>query len=247
MHDSTLCHDELTENGRVLVVTLANPPDNAVTPEMLQALGRSLERLEAGGGPDLLVITGRGQVFSKGFDVGVIRAHPDRASHWASLVVANDLVSRLADCPKPIIAAINGHCLGAGLELALACHFRLASEKVRLGLPELARGLLPGLGGIDRLVRLVGRAKALELIALGDFVTAEEAHRIGLVNRVLPRDGFMEHVLSFARAMLAVDQALLGEVIRLSAGATRKDQQDSLVDAIETIGRLTPSPLSTEV
>jgi len=235
--DAPFCQTELTENGRVLVVTLHNPPDNAVTPEMLAALRQAIDVLAAEPGPDVLVLTARGAVFSKGFDVDVVRAHRDRAAHCASLVAANDVVSRLASCAKPTVAAINGHCLGAGLELALACHFRLCAEKARLGLPELSRGLIPGLGGVDRLVRLVGRAKAVELVALGDMITADEAHRVGLVNRLLPRDGFLEAVLSFARAILAVDQALIREVIRLCELSTTKGQQDCIAEAIQSIVR----------
>jgi len=233
--DALFCQTELADDGRLLVVTLHNPPDNAVRPEMLDALDRALADLAADGGPDALVLSARGPVFSKGFDVAVIRSHRDRAAHRAALLAANDVVSRLASCPKPTIAAINGHCLGAGLELALACHFRLCAEKARLGLPELSRGLLPGLGGIDRLARLVGLAKAMELIVLGDMIPADEALRVGLVNRVLPRDGFLDAVLSFARAILGVDQDLVREAIRLSMLSTLRSQPDCIAESISSI------------
>jgi len=233
---------ETAENGRVLLVTLDNLPDNAVTPEMLGGLGTAMDALAADGGPDLAVITGSGRVFSKGFDVGAIRSHRTRGEHGSSLLLCNDACSRIVECPKPVIAAVNGHCFGAGLELALACDLRLCVEKARLGLPELSRGLIPGLGGVHRLVRLVGKAKALELIALGDLISAEEAHRVGLVNRVLPRPDFMQGVLSFARAMLAVDQSLIREVLRLAALATLRGDQDNVLDTVESVLRLSPTP-----
>lgn len=232
------CAVERTEHGRVLVVTLDNPPDNAVTPTMLEGVAEALDMSVGEDGPDLLVLTGRGRVFSKGFDVEVVRAHRDRAEHRASLAACNDVVNRLEMCPKPVLAAINGHCLGAGLELAMACHIRLCAEKARLGLPELSRGLIPGLGGVPRLTELVGRAKALELIALGDLITAEEAHRVGVVNRVLPRSGFMEGVLAFARAILTVDQALVREVVRLSAAVSHTSRGESVMDTVERAVRL---------
>jgi enoyl-CoA hydratase len=235
---SPLSATETTENGRVLVVTLNNPPDNTITPEMLESVGKALTALTADDGPDLAVLTGRGRTFSKGFDVEVIASHRDRSAHRSSLLLSNDVCSRVAECPKPVIAAINGHCFGAGLELALACHFRLCAEKARLGLPELARGLIPGLGGIHRLVGLIGKAKALELIALGDLITAEEAHRAGLVNRVLPRTDFIQSVLSFSRAILSVDQTLIREVIRLTGLATVKGHQDMILDTIDRAVRL---------
>jgi enoyl-CoA hydratase/carnithine racemase len=236
--EAARCQTELAENGRALVVTLDHPPDNAVTAEMLAALAAALDAFEAASGPALLVITGGGQVFSKGFDVGRIRAHADARAHRAALVAANDVVSRLAASAKPTIAAINGHCLGAGMELALACHFRLCASKARLGLPELTRGLLPGLGGIDRLVRLLGQAKALELIALGDLLTAEEAQRLGLVNRIVPREGFWAGVFGFARTLLAVDQTLLGELIRLCTQSAVRAQHDCIAAATDAIARL---------
>ncbi|MBI4270374.1 MAG: enoyl-CoA hydratase/isomerase family protein [Candidatus Rokubacteria bacterium] len=225
---SPLCATELVERGRALVVTLDNPPDNAVTPSMLEGVAEALGVAAAEGGPDLVVLTGRERVFSKGFDVATIRSHRDQVAHRASLTRCNEVVNRLEAFPKPVIAAINGHCLGAGLELAMACHIRLCVEKARVGLPELSRGLIPGLGGIPRLTRLVGRAKALELIAAGDLITAEEAHRLGLVNRVLPRAGFMDGVLAFARAVLSVDQALIREVVRLSGAAPPAGHHDLL-------------------
>jgi enoyl-CoA hydratase/carnithine racemase len=245
--DVARCQTELVENGRALVVTLDHPPDNAVTAEMLAGLGAALDRLHAAAGPELLILTGTGQTFSKGFDVRQIHAHASPAAHRAALTAANDVVSRLAATWKPTIAAINGHCLGAGLELALACHFRLCAPKARLGLPELTRGLLPGLGGIDRLVRLLGQAKALELIALGAMIPADEAQRVGLVHRLVPREGFFDGVLSFARALLAVDPVLLAETLRLCAASAVRAQQDCIVAATDAIVRLCtpvrPAPL----
>jgi enoyl-CoA hydratase len=240
MDASSPCTTELKEKGRVLVVTLNHPPDNVITPETFRCLAAALDVLEADTGPDLAILTGEGQVFSKGFDVAVIRSYLSSAEHGSSLLVANDVCSRLAEATKPVIAAINGACLGAGLELAMACHFRLAVEKARLGLPELSRGLIPGLGGIHRLVRLVGRAKALELIVVGDFVTAEEAHRLGLVHRVLSRADFIQRVLSFARAILSVDQALVREAVRLVGLAAAGSDHDCAAETILSILRLMP-------
>jgi len=234
------CTTELKEDGRVLVITLNHPPDNIITPETFRCLAAAVDALEAAAGPDLAILTGGGSVFSKGFDVAVVRSYPSSAEHGSALLGANDLCSRLAESTKPVIAAINGACLGAGLELALACHFRLAAQKAWLGLPELSRGLLPGMGGIHRLVPLIGRAKALELIVVGNFVTAEEAHRLGLVHRVLPRADFIDRVLSVARAILSVDQALVREAVRLIGLAAAGSSHDCAAETILSILRLPP-------
>src|SRR5438477_9761859 len=105
--------------------------------------------------------------------------------------------------PKPVIAAINGFALGGGCELALACHIRIASEKAQIGLPEVTLGMIPGYGGTQRMVRLLGKGKALELICTGDRVRAEEAERIGLVNKVAPADQLMTEAAQMARKLLS--------------------------------------------
>jgi enoyl-CoA hydratase/carnithine racemase len=206
-------HLSLTRDGRLLIVRLERPPENRLTPSLLQELGEALDVFEAEA--DAAVLTGTGAVFSYGFDLEVIRSWRSAEEARRDLETGNALLDRMARCPKPLIAAVNGHCFGGGLEIALACHFRLCADKVRLGLPELSIGLLPGLGGIRRLAALAGRAKALELVALGDLVTAEDALRLGIVNRVIPRTGFMDGVRAFARALLLVDPHLLRETIRL--------------------------------
>lgn len=121
-----------------------------------------------------------------------------------------DLIER---CPKPVIAAINGFALGGGCEIALACHIRIASEKAQLGLPEVTLGVIPGYGGTQRMVRLLGKGKALELILTGDRVPAAEAERIGLVNRVVPAEELLATAEKMARTIasrgpLAVRAAL---------------------------------------
>jgi len=112
------------------------------------------------------------------------------------------VVGALERAPKPVIAAINGYAFGGGCELALACHVRLASENAVFGLPEVSLGIIPGYGGTQRLPRLIGTGRALEIILSGRRVKADEAERIGLVNRVVPREQLLEEVVKLAEAML---------------------------------------------
>jgi enoyl-CoA hydratase/carnithine racemase len=229
------CRLEMAEEGRLWVVTLCRAPNREITPDVLQFLGRLLDQSDAPSGPDLVMVQGEGTVFSKGFDVKVIRGYASAADHRRDLLLGNDVFSRIAASHTPWLAAVNGHCLGGGLELALACHFRLCSDAARLGLPELGNGLLPGLGGIHRLTKLVGRSKGAELMISGTMIRADEALQIGLVNRVLPRQRFSEGVLAFARGILAADRGLVSEVLRLTEEAERLGDDDCVMNTIDCI------------
>ena len=176
------------ELGRVAHLTLVNPPLNLVTEALLHELDAALETLEAAAPGDVraVVVTGTGdRAFSAGSHVGEFesqRGPAGRARHELESGVAR----RLAELPVPTIAAIEGNALGGGLELALCCDIRIASERARLGLPEVRLAVTPGAGGTQRLPRVVGLARAKELILTGRVLTAEEAERIGLVHQVVP-------------------------------------------------------------
>ena len=139
---------------------------------------------------------------------------------------------------KPVIAAVNGPCFGAGLELALACHIRLCSEKARLGLPELSIGVIPGLGGVERLIRVIGEAKAIEMILLGDIISAPRALELNLVNRVFPKKDFFPRVLLFVRTLLATSKEAIEEVLRLFALSRPAREEKNILDAAEAFVRL---------
>ena len=174
--------------GRVVRLTIVNPPLNLVTRELLDAFEAALATLEAAAPGDVraVVVTGSGdRAFSAGSHVGEFkgqRGAAGRARHELESGVAR----RLAELPMPTIAAIEGNALGGGLELALCCDLRIASERARLGLPEVRLAVTPGAGGTQRLPRVVGAARAKELILTGKVLTAEEAEHIGLIHEVVP-------------------------------------------------------------
>lgn len=231
---------QIVASEPALEVTLANPPDNRLTSTMVAGLDQAMDQFESG--PfDVLLIQGAGRSFSKGFDVAAASPEQDSSADLRrTLLLSNAVFSRIARSPKLTIAAIHGACMGAGLELALACHFRLCAEKTRLGLPEVWLNLVPGLGGIYRLARLVGQAKALELVTLGDLIGAEEALRLNLVNRVLPREDFAERVGSFTKALLVADQQVVREIIRLTSLTATAGEEDNIRQGLESFCRLFP-------
>ena len=174
--------------GQVAHLTLANPPLNLITREVLDALGVALDTLAAASAGDVraVVVTGEGErAFSAGSHVGEFESQRGAAGRERH-ELESGVASRLAALPMPTIAAIEGDALGGGLELALCCDLRIASERARIGLPEVRLAVTPGAGGTQRLPRIVGAARAKELILTGRIITAEEAERIGLVNRVVP-------------------------------------------------------------
>jgi enoyl-CoA hydratase len=176
------------ELGRVAHLTLVDPPLNLVTRPLLEELAAALATLEAAAPDDVrvVVVTGSGErAFSAGSHVGDFenqRGPAGRERHELESGVA----TRLARLPMPTIAAIEGNALGGGLELALCCDIRIASERAKLGLPEVRLAVTPGAGGTQRLPRVVGAARARELILTGRIIDAAEADRIGLVTHVVP-------------------------------------------------------------
>jgi enoyl-CoA hydratase len=202
------------ELGRVAHLELVNPPLNLVTRELLEELAAALLVLAAAPAGDVraLVVSGTGdRAFSAGSHVGEFenqRGSAGRERHELDERVA----SQLANLPMPTIAAIEGNALGGGLELAMCCDMRIASVNARLGLPEVRLAVTPGSGGTQRMPRIVGMARAKELILTGRVITAEEAGRIGLVNQVVPAgearraaDAVAEEIA--ARGPLAVREA----------------------------------------
>ena len=185
----------------VALLTIANPPLNLVTEALLHELAATLDVLEAAEPGDVraVVVTGEGErAFSAGSHVREFE-HQRGAAGRARHELESGTARRLAELPMPTIAAIEGNALGGGLELALCCDLRVASERARLGLPEVRLAVTPGAGGTQRLPRVVGAARAKELILTGKVLTAEEAREIGLVTEVVPAGEAVTRATAIAR------------------------------------------------
>jgi enoyl-CoA hydratase len=185
----------------VAVLTLCNPPANAYSYEMFRELDDAILRARMDEAVHVLLLTGAGEkMFCAGADIAMLQtATPD--FKYGFCLHANETLLRLEHTPKLVIAAINGHCIGGGLEVAMAADLRVAKAGgAKLGLPEVALGVLPGTGGTQRLTRLVGKAKAIELMVRGYRLSVEDAQALGIVNAILPAEGFTEAALAFARS-----------------------------------------------
>jgi enoyl-CoA hydratase len=197
-YENILCGTD----GGVATVTV-NRPDklNALNAATIAELDRCFSELGADAAVRVVVLTGAGEkAFVAGADIGEMA---DMTSPEAQLLAARGqaLLDRIENLGKPVIAAVNGFALGGGCEIAMACTFRYASDTAKLGLPETGLGLIPGFGGTQRLPRLVGRGRALEMILLGNMVTAVDAMAIGLVNKVYPQGELADAVRIVAETL----------------------------------------------
>ena len=176
--------DYRTSDG-IAVITLNDPPANTYSYEMMQQLDRAILDARMDDAVQVIVITGAGEkFFCAGADIRMLAEVTPSFKYYFCLH-ANETLLRLEQTPKLVIAAINGHCVGGGLEVAMAADLRIArKDSGKLGLPEVSLGVLPGTGGTQRLVRMVGKAKAIELMATGQLITFERAKELGIVNQV---------------------------------------------------------------
>lgn len=176
----------------------------------------------------LVIMSGKKNNFIAGADIREFDNFETEQQVVESLDPVIALFDRIESMRVPVVAAIHGFCLGGGLELALACHIRLASENAKFGLPEVKLGIIPGYGGTVRLPRLVGKGRALEMILTGDMIDAQEAHRIGLVNRVVPQAELLDAARELASKIMAngpVAVALALEAVENGLTATVEEAQ----------------------
>ncbi|MGH7465736.1 MAG: enoyl-CoA hydratase-related protein [Longimicrobiales bacterium] len=192
------------EADGIAIVTV-NRPDklNALNADTVSQLAAILRETRGDDSVRVIILTGAGQ---KAFVAGADIAELSRMGPIDGVGISREgqqTFRMLESMPKPVIGAINGFALGGGLELALACHIRIASSRAKFGLPEVKLGIIPGYGGTIRLPRLVGRGRALEMMLTGEMIDAEEAYRIGLVNRVTEPDALLDAARDVARTIIA--------------------------------------------
>ncbi len=199
-----------SQHDGVLVLELSNAPANTYSYEMMRQLDAQILEARMDEAVHVLLITGEGpKFFCAGADIAMLQtARPYFKYNFC--LHANETLCRLEQTPKLVIAALNGHCVGGGLEIALACDLRIARKDAgKLGLPEVSLGVLPGTGGTQRLARALGRSKAIELMAEGATFSMDEGKQLGLVNKVLDvaAGGFREAALDYARTFVPPGKA----------------------------------------
>ncbi len=183
----------------VAVVTLNRPPANAISESLMRELDAVLTEIESDDAVRALIVTGAGdRIFCAGADLGSAFSGGNVTDF---IRFGNGVLRRIERFPKPVVAAINGHALGGGTEIAMACHIRILKETARMGQTESSLGIIPGYGGTQRLPRLIGRGLALEHLLLGTQIPAAECHRIGLVNRLAKEGATLDDARALAREL----------------------------------------------
>ncbi|MBI3270143.1 MAG: enoyl-CoA hydratase/isomerase family protein [Planctomycetes bacterium] len=198
-----------TERG-VAIIEMDDPPANTYTHEMMRDLDEAILAARFDVNAHVIVLTGKGdKFFSAGANIKMLASVTPEFKYYFCLH-ANETLSRLEQTPKLTIAAINGNCVGGGLEIAMACDLRIARKgDSKCGLPEVSLGVLPGTGGTQRLVRIVGKARAIELMVSGRLFGFDEAHQLGIVTFIYESDGFMTKVMDYATQFTPPNKASL--------------------------------------
>ncbi|HEV2179045.1 MAG TPA: enoyl-CoA hydratase/isomerase family protein [Gemmatimonadaceae bacterium] len=239
-------------DGNIAIIELNDPPANTYTHEMMRQLDECILKARFDNTVQVIILRGAGnKFFSAGANINMLNEMDPTFKYYFCLH-ANETLSRLEQTPKLVIAAINGHCVGGGLEIAMACDIRLAKQDAgKIGLPEVNLGVLPGTGGTQRLARLVGKAKSIELMVTGRTFSFEEAQTLGIVNEVYAKDNWWDSVLLYARQFCLPNKAAMavghikrsvqsGAEVPLEYGLAMERELQSLLfkslDAKEGIG-----------
>ena len=205
----------LTELAEGILTVTINRPDklNALNQQVLEELNQILDDIYKDNAIKGVILTGSGpKAFVAGADIsGFLSVSGAEGALLAKK--GQDIFFKIENCPKPFVAAVNGFALGGGCELAMSCHFRIASENAKFGQPEVNLGLIPGYGGTQRLTQLVGKGRAMELMMTADMVDAATAHQIGLVNHVVPSEELFDFTIKSMEKILSKSPVAIGKVI----------------------------------
>lgn len=206
-----------------------NPPVNALNFDQFKSLLNSIFEKVEDKAVKVILLTGQGKAFMAGFDINAIRQVHTPEACFKETMAVKELFSKLEYLRKPVIAAINGDCLGGGLEIAMACHLRFSCERARFGFPEINMATIPTLGGTQRSGRLVGKAKAMELLLTGELIDSKEALRIGLLNGVFSNENLEENARKVAKKISEKSLPAIQAVVNSVMHGMDKSPHDGMI------------------
>ena len=227
--------------GAVGVITLNRPSAlNALNSALIDELGQALDTYEADDAIGCIVITGSEKAFAAGADIKEMQPKSYMDAFKEDFITRN--WERVAQCRKPVVAAVSGYALGGGCELAMMCDFILASDTAKFGQPEITLGVMPGVGGTQRLTRFVGKSKAMEMCLTGRMMDAEEAERSGLVSRVIPADKLLDEATKAATKIAEMSQP----IAMMTKESINRSYETTLSEGVRFERRVFHSMFSTD-
>jgi len=232
---------------RIAIVTIDHRPVNALNRQTMQELSQVVDGIREDAAVKVVILTGAGSLaFVAGADIKEVSQLQLAKEAQEVSALGQAVFLKIQRLGKPVIAAINGVCLGGGLELAMACHLRISGDRARFGQPEITLGIIPGWGGTQRLPRLIGKGKAIEWILTGDMVSAQEAYRLGLVNQVVPQDQVLKAAKDLARKIASKGAVTIQQSLRAIEEGLEGSLEQGLAKEAEAFGKVAASEDSKE-
>jgi enoyl-CoA hydratase/carnithine racemase len=225
----------------IAVMKINNPPMNALDEQVMFEMEDCARRIPSDEKVKVVIVTGEGPTFVVGADINKVSEVDTVEKGIDATSKAHAILNLIENSRKPYIAAVNGLCLGGGTELALACHLRIAGDQAQMGLPEIMLGIMPGFGGTQRSARLLGTARALEIMLTGKFIDMKEAERIGLVNRVVPNDNVLDEAMKLAKSISSKGQVAVRAIVEAVMEGAKLPLDDGLALESRLFGRLAES------
>lgn len=227
----------IQKEGPIGILRLNRPPANAISTAVLEELSEAIDTVNADDSLKAIILHGEGRFFAAGADIKEFLEVKDGQEFSRMAHTGQTLFKRIEGMKKPVIAAIHGAALGGGLELAMACHLRVAAKDAKLGLPELTLGIIPGFAGSQRLPDLVGKAKAAEMMLSGEPMTGEEAEKIGLVNIACEAEDVFSTAMRLAEKVVEKSKVTIEMVMELLTYSERPTFQDGSKKEAELFGK----------
>lgn len=225
----------------IAVMKINNPPMNALDEQVMFEMEDCARRIPSDEKVKVVIVTGEGPTFVVGADINKVSEVDTVEKGIDATSKAHAILNLIENSRKPYIAAVNGLCLGGGTELALACHLRIAGDQAQMGLPEIMLGIMPGFGGTQRSARLLGTARALEIMLTGKFIDMKEAERIGLVNRVVPNAEVLDEAMKLAKSISSKGQVAVRAIVEAVMEGVKLPLDDGLALESRLFGRLAES------
>ena len=233
-----LKHVHISIENKIAKLTIDHPPANALSDPVLDDLSAAIDSVASDPAVKVIIITGKGRFFVAGADINQLEKVRDAATGETLAARGQRILSKVEQLTKPVICAINGMALGGGLELAMACHMRIAADVAKVGQPEINLGIIPGFGGTQRLARIVGPSKATEMVLTGEMISAQDALKLGLLNAVVAPDALEESTHTLAGKIASKSMPAIRAAMRAIGGGLDVSLADGLALEAKIFGEV---------